>query len=161
MILRELTMMATLSRTTNERTDAHAASRPAQRAKPLVLVVEDHHDTRFLLNYVLEMRGCRVALAEDGEAAVLVAEGTRPDLILMDAGLPRLDGLTATRRIRELAALHDVPIVFLSGHAQPSFRAAALETGGDDYLVKPFELAQLERVLERHLGKKAAVIGAE
>lgn len=122
---------------------------------PLVLVVEDDEDTRFLLACVLEMWGCRVALAEDGEAAVRAAVGTRPDLILMDATLPRLDGLAATRRMRELAALNDVPIVFLSAHAQPSFRAEALKTGGNDYLVKPFELAQLEMVLERHLGKNA------
>ncbi len=134
--------------------EASAAREPAPSVEPLVLVVEDHDDTRFLLKCVLEMWGCVVAIAEDGEDAVRMAEGMRPDLILMDASLPRLDGLAATRRIRELAALHDVPIVFLSGHAQASFRAQALETGGNDYLVKPFELAQLERTLERHLGKK-------
>lgn len=120
--------------------------------KPLVLVVEDHDDTRLMLMYLLERRGCRVALAEDGETAVRVAEQTRPDLILMDAGLPRMDGLAAARRIRKTPALARVPIVFLSGHAQPSFRAVALETGGNDYLIKPFEVEQLERVLERHLG---------
>ncbi|MDT7807570.1 MAG: hypothetical protein QOJ70_1383 [Acidobacteriota bacterium] len=146
--------MASLSRTPNDRTKPpRRARRPSHNAKPLVLVVEDHDDTCFLLKCVLEMRGCRVAIAADGETAVHLAEGTRPDLILMDASLPRLDGLAATRRIRELAALHEVPIVFLSGHAEPSFRVEALETGGTDYLVKPFELAQLETVLERHLGK--------
>lgn len=117
-----------------------------------MLVVEDHDDTRFMLTYLLEKRGCRVALAEDGETAVSLAEQTRPDLILMDASLPRLDGLEATRRIRKTPAVARVPIVFLSGHAQASFRAGALETGGDDFLIKPFEIAQLERVLERHLG---------
>jgi DNA-binding response OmpR family regulator len=121
-----------------------------------VLVVEDHDDTRFLLRYLLEMWGCRVAMAEDGLAAVCMAEQTRPDLILMDAGLPRLDGLAATRRIRELAAMHDVPIVFLSGHAELPFRAAALETGGSDYLIKPFAIDQLEKALERHLGSGLA-----
>jgi DNA-binding response OmpR family regulator len=120
--------------------------------KPLVLVVEDHDDTRFMLEYLLGMHGCQVVIAEDGEMAVRVAERTRPDLILMDATLPRLDGLAATRRIRELATLHDVPIVFLSSHAQPAFRAEALSTGGNDYIVKPFAIGQLETVLERHLG---------
>lgn len=148
--------MATFLRTPNDSAGAPPARRPAQGVKPLVLVVEDHEDTRFMLTYVLETRGCRVEIAADGEAAVRVAERTRPDLILMDAGLPRQDGLEATRRIRGLAALHDVPIIFLSGHAQPSFRAAALETGGTDYLVKPFELEQLERVLERHLRQDGA-----
>jgi len=117
-----------------------------------VLVVEDHDDTRFMLKYLLESRGCRVALAEDGETAVRVAEQTHPDLILMDAGLPRVDGLAATRRIRKTPALACVPVVFLSGHAEAPFRAAALETGCDDYLIKPFEIDQLERVLEIHLG---------
>jgi DNA-binding response OmpR family regulator len=127
--------------------------RQAASNGPLVLVVEDHDDTRFMLEYLLGMRGFRVVVAEDGEMAVRVAEIEHPDLILMDATLPRLDGLAATRRIRETAALAYVPIVFLSGHAQASFRAVALETGGNDFLVKPFELDQLERVLERHLGK--------
>lgn len=144
--------MATLLRRPNDRTDAPPARRQAVGVKPLVLVVEDHDDTRLMLMYLLERRGCRVALAEDGETAVRVAEQTRPDLILMDAGLPRMDGLAAARRIRKTPALARVPIVFLSGHAQPSFRAVALETGGNDYLIKPFEVEQLERVLERHLG---------
>lgn len=129
----------------------------ATSVKPLVLVVEDHDDTRFMLEYLLEMRGCRVVVALDGEMAVRVAESQCPDLILMDATLPRLDGLAATRRIRALALLHDVPIIFLSGHAQASFRDVALETGGSDFIAKPFELNQLERVLERHLGKAGAV----
>src|SRR5215213_8529106 len=145
--------MATLLRQSNDRRDEPQALRQATGTKPLVLVVEDHEDTRFMLTYLLELRGYRVAVAEDGETAVRMAEQTCPSLILMDATLPRLDGLAATRCIRERAALHDVPIIFLSGHAQPSFRALALETGGNDYLIKPLELAQLESVLERHLGK--------
>jgi DNA-binding response OmpR family regulator len=149
--------MAKLLSKSKERADAPPVHRQATNAQPLVLVVEDHDDTRFMLEYLLKMRGCRVLVAEDGLMAVRLAESQRPDLILMDASLPRLDGLAATRRIRELAALHEVPIIFLSGHAQPSFRAVALETGGDDYLIKPFKIDQLERVLERHLGKYVAV----
>src|SRR5215210_1396232 len=97
--------MATLLRQANDRTNAPPAQRHAPSVKPLVLVVEDHDDTRFLLTYLLGMWGCRVAIAEDGEMAVCLAEQTCPDLILMDASLPRLDGLAATRRIRELEAL--------------------------------------------------------
>jgi DNA-binding response OmpR family regulator len=145
--------MASLLRNSNNRTDAPQGRRQATSVKPLVLVVEDHDDTRFMLEYLLGMRGCRVVVAGDGEMAVRMAETERPDLILMDATLPRLDGLAATRRIREIAALACVPIVFLSGHAQASFRDVVRETGGNDFLVKPFELGQLERVLERHLGK--------
>ena len=126
------------------------------QSRPTVLVAEDHDDSRLLFKTFLEMKGCRVCVAADGEDGVRAAERDRPDLILMDASLPRLDGLAATRRIRELSALDDVPIIFLSGHAQASFRALALETGGDDYLTKPFEQAQLDGILQRHLGKQGA-----
>jgi CheY-like chemotaxis protein len=145
--------MATFLRKPNDRrTDTPSAPKQAPRVEPLVLVVEDHDDTRFMLEYLLGIHGCRVVLAEDGEMAVRVAESQCPDLILMDATLPRLDGLAATRRIRETPSLAGVPIVFLSGHAQAAFRAVALETGGNDFIVKPFTIDQLESVLERHLG---------
>src|SRR5215216_6512274 len=110
-MFRNLPVMNTLLLNANDRVDAPPARRPAPGAKPLVLVVEDHDDTRLLLVYLLEMKDCRVIVAVDGEAAVRVAEHERPDLILMDASLPRLDGLAATRRIRETPALRDVPIV--------------------------------------------------
>jgi len=148
--------MATLSHQLNGRMNVPSVRHQAASDKPLVLVVEDHDDTIFLLKYMLEMRGYGVAIAQDGETAVRMAGEQHPDLILMDTGLPRLNGLEAARRIRGLALLHDVPIVFLSGHAEASFRAKALETGGNDYLTKPFELNQLERILDRHLGSVGA-----
>jgi CheY-like chemotaxis protein len=132
--------------------NAHPARRQAAGVKPHVLVVEDHEDTRFLLTCQFELMGCRVSVAVNGEDAVRMAESEHPDLILMDATLPRLDGLAATRRIRETPELRDVPVVFLSGHAEASFRDAALETGGNDFITKPFELGQLGKMLERHLG---------
>jgi DNA-binding response OmpR family regulator len=132
--------------------------RPAAKRKrdsgslpPLVLVVEDHEDTRFLLKTMLEMRGYRVSEAEDGEEGVRLARRERPRLVIMDATLPRLDGLAATRRIRSDSTLEGVPVVFLSGHAQPGFRAAALDAGGTDFLVKPIALEDLASIIERHL----------
>jgi CheY-like chemotaxis protein len=130
-----------------------------QEGNPLVLVVEDHEDTLFLLTYLLGMRGCRVLVAKDGEQAVRLATSERPNLVLMDISLPRLDGLTATRRMREVETLRSVPVVFLSGHAEASFRAEALAQGGDDYLVKPFTVAQLEQTVERFIGKKVTSQG--
>lgn len=123
----------------------------AAATRPLVLVVEDHEDTRLLLKTALEMRGYRVSLAADGEDGVLLARSERPRLVIMDATLPRLDGIAATRLIRSDSALADVPVVFLSGHAQPSFRAAALDAGGTDFLVKPIALEDLTAVIDRHL----------
>jgi CheY-like chemotaxis protein len=135
----------------SRRASAAKRKRDSGALPPLVLVVEDHEDTRFLLRTMLEMRGYRVSEAGDGEEAVRLARRERPRLVIMDATLPRLDGLAATRRIRSDSALEDMPVVFLSGHAQPDFRAAALDAGGTDFLVKPIALEDLASVLERYL----------
>lgn len=138
--------------TDSRRTHTHAAApEGGDTPRPLVLVVEDHEDTRVMLRTMLELRGYRVAEAVDGEEGVLLARRERPRVVIMDATLPRLDGLAATRRIRSDAALAHVPVVFLSGHAQPGFRAEALDAGGTDFLVKPVVLEDLAAVLERHL----------
>ncbi len=134
---------------------AHAAKRQPASAPPLVLIVEDHEDTRFMLRTILEMRGgVSIIEAENGETATALAESLHPDLILMDGTLPLLDGFAATRRIRELVSGCDVPIVFLSGHAQPASEVRAFAAGCTDYLVKPFPIGELERVLERHLSQR-------
>ncbi len=125
------------------------ARRRARRSK--VLVAEDHEDTRYLLRTLLERRGLTVVEAGDGFEALDVAERERPDLILMDGGLPRLDGVETTRRLRGVASLSSVPIVFLSGHASPQHLSAARDAGCDEYVVKPFDIARLEGVLNRHL----------
>lgn len=129
------------------------------RVQPLVLVTEDDEDTRFLYRTILGMLGCDVIEAGDGEEAVMLAESAQPDLILMDGSLPRLDGIAATRRIRQLGADRRVPIVFVSGHAEPHFYAVAREAGCDEYLVKPFNFAQLDGLLEKHLGRRARAFG--
>lgn len=129
----------------------------AQAYNACVLVVEDHEDTRLMLRTILELRGgIRVVEAENGETAIALAESMHPDLILMDTDLPLLDGYMATRRIRQLKSSREVPIVFLSGHAQPMAQAKAFDAGCTDYLVKPFALGEMERVLERHLSQRKA-----
>ncbi len=134
--------------------DAH--SRPAAR-RTKVLVAEDHDDTRQMLRTLLERRGLSVVEARNGMEAVDAAERERPDLILMDGSLPLLDGFGATRRLRALPALSAVPIVFLSGHAGPQAQTDALEAGCDEYVVKPFDLAQFDTVLNRHLPGEGGV----
>lgn len=123
-------------------------------AGPLVLVADDHEDMRLLFRTVLEARGYSVIEAADGEEIVRTAESARPDLILMDGSLPRLSGVDATRRIRRSAHIGHVPIVFISGHAGLSSLALAREAGCDEYLVKPFDLVQLENVLEKYCGNR-------
>ena len=130
---------------------------PAETSNACVLVVEDHADTRYLLRTVLEQRGgISVMEAENGEMAVALAKNVRVDLILMDTDLPLLDGYAATRRIRELPPTREVPIVFISGHAQPAAEAKAFAAGCNDYLVKPFRLVELDGVLERYLAQGKA-----
>jgi len=150
-------MMKTLYGDDASSSGAHIAHRPPASPPPLVLIVDDDEDTRFMLRTILEMRGgISVVEAENGEMATALAESMHPDLILMDGTLPVLDGFAATRRIRELASACDVPIVFLSGHAQPASEAQAFAAGCTDYLVKPFALGELERVLERHLSQRTS-----
>ncbi|HZI20350.1 MAG TPA: response regulator [Pyrinomonadaceae bacterium] len=135
----------------------HRAPVPAYGAEACVLVVDDHADTRFLLRTILEMRGgVRVIEADNGEMAVALVGSVRVDLILMDTDLPLLDGYGATRRIRELPFAREVPIVFISGHAQPAAEARAFAAGCTDYLVKPFALDELDGVLQRHLAQSKA-----
>src|SRR5215217_5436597 len=123
-------------------------------ARPLVLVADDHEDTRLLFRTVLEVRGYGVIEAADGEETVRTAESARPDLILMDGSLPRLSGVDATRQIRSSDHIGHVPIIFISGHAGAAFLALAREAGCDEYLVKPFDLTELEDVLEKYRGNQ-------
>lgn len=123
------------------------------RTAPTVLVVDDHEDTRALLRYVLERQRYVVSEASDGAEAVELAEVILPDLIIMDTSLKNMDGLEATRRIRTLTNNNDVPIVFLSGHAQPQAREVALASGANEYLVKPISIEELEIVVDRQLSK--------
>jgi two-component system, cell cycle response regulator DivK len=124
-----------------------AAGRQPADFHPVVLVVDDYEDNRFLIRYLLETRGCRVVEAGDGVEAVETALCEHPDLILMDVSLPRLDGLSATRLIRQEATLRDVPVVAVSGHAAPKDRARALAAGCDGYITKPIDFVEMDRAL--------------
>lgn len=146
--------MATSLNNLQERTDAKQVP-----YRPLVLVAEDHEDTRLLFRTVLELRGYSVVEAADGEETVRTAQSAQPDLILMDGGLPGLSGVDATRRIRGADDIGHVPIVFVSGHAGAAFLALAREAGCDEFLVKPIDLAQLEDVLEKYRGNQTSGAG--
>jgi two-component system cell cycle response regulator DivK len=120
---------------------------------PVVMVVEDFEDNRFMMRRLLEMSGYRVLEAINGEEAVELAHRERPQLILMDLSLPQLDGLAATRRIRQYDSLRDVPIVAVSAHDTADFHADALAAGCNDYVTKPIDFDQLEALLQRLLPK--------
>ena len=124
-------------------------------APPTVMVVEDFEDNRFMMRRLLEMSGYRVLEAINGEEAVELAHREHPQLILMDLSLPQLDGLAATRRIRQHADLRDVPIVAVSAHDTADFHADALAAGCNDYVTKPIDFDQLEALLNRLLPKNS------
>jgi len=126
---------------------------PVDGKNHTVLVVEDFEDNRFMMRRLLEMSGYRVLEAINGEEAVEVARRERPGLILMDLSLPLLDGLAATRRIRQHEDLRDVPIVAVSAHDTADFHADALAAGCNDYVTKPIDFDQLEALLGRLLPK--------
>ena len=111
--------------------------------QPTVLVVEDHDDTREMLCMLLEGWGLRVVEACDGLEAVEVAFREKPQLILMDSRLPFIDGLEATRRIREQGLWDQVKILALNGSGSPRYHADALAAGCDDSIQKPFDIERL------------------
>jgi len=112
-----------------------------------ILVVDDFDDTRLLLRTWLQRRGFRVIEAEDGIAAVHMAATESPDLIIMDMEMPLLDGLSATRKIRETDGLREVPIVAVSAYGADQFRDLALAAGCDEYVSTPFEPTALEVII--------------
>jgi CheY-like chemotaxis protein len=108
-----------------------------------IMVVEDNDLSRDALSRRLERRGYRVVLAVDGEQAVSMGRAERPDLVLMDLGLPRIDGCEATRRLKADPATHKIPIIVLSAHAMTNDRDKALEAGADEFDTKPVRFQQL------------------
>ena len=112
-----------------------------------ILVVDDFDDTRLLLRTWLQKKGFRVVEAENGNRAIAAAETSRPDLIIMDVEMPELDGLAATRKIRELKDFAAVPIVAVSAYGADQYRDHALAAGCNEYVSTPFEPDELERLI--------------
>src|SRR3977135_3811011 len=106
-------------------------------AEPTVLVVEDESALSTLLRYNLEREGYRVFEAKDGEEALLLADEATPDLVLLDWMLPQLSGIEVCRRLRGRGHLRNVPIVMLTARGEEPDRIRGLDTGADDYIVKP------------------------
>ena len=121
-----------------------------------VLVVDDNEPSRDALSRRLERRGYRILLAVDGIQAVAAARTELPDLILMDLGLPGIDGWEATRLLKTGATTRHIPIIVLSAHAMTNDRELALAAGADDFDTKPVRFQQLLGKVETLL-KKAVV----
>jgi CheY-like chemotaxis protein len=112
-----------------------------------ILLVDDDENTRYLMRLELEQREYRVIEAEDGERAVMLAQQELPDIILMDISLPRMDGLEATKLIRNKERIHKVPIVAVTAHQESDVRKGAKASGFDAYVTKPIDFDWLNELL--------------
>jgi CheY-like chemotaxis protein len=119
--------------------------------KFLILVVDDSADNVALISLDLQQQGYRVVTASNGEDAITVAISMMPNLILMDINLPTLDGLGATRRIRENDALREVPIIAITAFGTEGFQRAAYDAGVSGYLTKPLDLDRMHQLIARLL----------
>src|SRR3954447_5110931 len=126
---------------------------------PRVLVVEDDGDIAAVLRRSLGMDGYEVRLAEDGEKALSESAVFEPDAVILDLGLPKLDGVEVCRRLRRDG---DVPILMLTARDAVDSRVEGLDSGADDYIVKPFErdelLARLRAMLRRRPPRGSAYL---
>ena len=117
-----------------------------------VLVVDDFDDSRFSLSMLLKIEGYEVIEATDGAQAIEKALSDKPDLILMDLSLPVIDGLSATRQIRQSAAMKRVPIIALTAHDLIDIQSQAEDAGCTDYAPKPIDFTLLIDMMAKYLG---------
>ena len=108
-----------------------------------ILLVEDNEMNRDMLSRRLERKGFEITIAVDGEEGVAKALSVKPDLILMDMSLPKIDGWEATRQVKANPETASIPIIALTAHAMAEDREKALAAGCDEYDTKPFELPRL------------------
>ena len=121
---------------------------------PVVMLVEDFHDTRQVMRHMLELQGCRVIEAANGQEAIELSQRGGLDLVLMDLNMPVLDGFNATLRIREYERTRDVPVVAVTAFDSAESRSAAGAVGCCEYVVKPLDLDHLSTLLQRLLPRR-------
>jgi len=111
--------------------------------KPLVLLVEDEPAQREILRYNLSSEGYEVTVAENGDDALLLADEVKPDLVLLDWMLPGVSGIEVLRRLKNRRQSTVTPVIMLSARSEEMDRVRGLETGADDYMVKPYSVSEL------------------
>lgn len=110
-----------------------------------ILIVEDTENNRVLITRQLQRKGYEVLTAQDAFAGLVLAKTRGPDLILMDIGLPGMDGYDATRRLKDDTATRTIPVIALTAHALRADEEASVAAGCDDFEVKPIDFARLLR----------------
>jgi two-component system, OmpR family, phosphate regulon response regulator PhoB len=118
---------------------------------PIVLVVDDEPAQRAMLTYNLESEGYRTVCASDGEEALLAVSEQEPDIILLDWMLPRLSGIEVCRQLKSRNSTRSIPVIIVSARTEEEDRVRGLETGADDYVVKPYSMNELLARLRANL----------
>ncbi len=119
-----------------------------------ILVVDDNRDNRELVVKILKSRGYHVIEAADGEEALKKACEERPDLILMDISIPKIDGYEVTRRLKEREEFGETPIIALTAHVMKGDMEKALSAGCRGYIAKPFTIRELPEKVEYYLRER-------
>ena len=115
----------------------------ASTAQPTILVVEDEPAQREVLSYNFEAEGFAVTTAENGEEALLLVDEMSPDIIVLDWMLPNVSGIEVCRRLKSRSDTRAIPVIMLSARSEEVDRVRGLETGADDYVIKPYSLVEL------------------
>lgn len=110
---------------------------------PHILIVEDEPAQREVLSYNIEAEGYRVSKAENGEDALLLVDEEKPDLIVLDWMLPAVSGIEVCRQLKSRPETRDLPVIMLSARSEEVDKVRGLETGADDYVVKPYSIGEL------------------
>ncbi len=128
--------------------------------QPSVLLVEDEPAQREVLRYNLEADGFRVTAAENGEEALMLVDETAPDLIVLDWMLPNVSGIEVCRQLKTRSDTRGVPIIMLSARSEEVDRVRGLETGADDYVIKPYSVIELMARIRAQLRRsRPSVVG--
>jgi two-component system phosphate regulon response regulator PhoB len=128
--------------------------------RPTVLLVEDEPAQRELLAYNLEAEGFDVITADNGEDGLILVDENDPDLIVLDWMMPQLSGIEVCRRLKSNSKTRQIPVIMLSARAEEVDRVRGLETGADDYVVKPYSVIELIARVKAHFRRiRAAAVG--
>ena len=131
-------------------------------AQPRVLVVEDEPAQREVLVYNLEAEGFDVSRAENGEEALLLVDEDKPDVIVLDWMMPHLSGIEVCRRLKIRPDTRNIPVIMLSARSEEVDRVRGLETGADDYVIKPYSVLELMARVRSHLRRvRPSLVGQQ
>ena len=132
----------------------------AQATSDIVLVVDDSPDTLRLLTDVLDPTGMTVMVALDGHSALKVASRVKPDIVLMDAVMPGMDGFETCRQLKSLAGFENVPVIFMTGLTEPEHIVRGFQAGGADYVSKPLVIDAMLARIHLHLSNARKLASA-